>query len=164
MLISPNPDETVPDWWDSQPLGKIVHYHNGFNCYLRGRVVAGAGQKHMLPFALVGRWGATDIPRREVDGTIHLPYYARKIHERAPTRPHYSNMWEAVGHTWASLNRIDPTDLPEIDLSVPDMTPSQQRRADAEGERIALMNILQNTGCPLSAVHLVRRRLMEMAQ
>lgn len=108
------------DWWDDQPDGTIVHYNTGFGAWVRGRVQSA----QMVPIALVGKWEPWDLPRRQVDGTISEGYHAKRVRSGEPLKPHSSNIWEA------SYKRRDgepdPTTMDPIDLSVPDMTSTEE--------------------------------------
>ncbi len=113
------------DWWEEQPLGRIIHYNNGFNNFVRGAIVVlGGGEKGLLPLALVGDWRGYDLPRRYPDGRVELGYYAKKIQEGDAWRPHSGCVFECPEYSY-STRSIDPTDLLPIDLGLPEPTPEE---------------------------------------
>jgi hypothetical protein len=145
-------------FYASLPVGSIVHYHNSFGRFVRAVRVEGPAGKRLRPIALVGNWPAYDLPRRLPNGDISREHYPDMIESGERFEPHYSNIWEAQdaegkaymmrgfsedGSPPAHLNDIgiarfreqryqrpfDPAAEPAIDLSVPDMTPEQERLA-----------------------------------
>lgn len=81
-------------WWDKRKVGEIVHYSNGSGQYVRGEIIEHAGEKKMLPIALVGDWPARDLGVRRPDGSVYYSYNAKQIIDREPTKPNASNMVE----------------------------------------------------------------------
>lgn len=116
--------EQHTDWWASQPVGSIVHYANiQGRSWVRGKIVEHGGEHMMLPLALVGDWYKGDLPHRLVDGSIYLPYHADHIRNQKTMKPNASNMYEE------DLRGPDPRGLPEIDLTVPPLSPEAARTA-----------------------------------
>lgn len=109
-------------------IGDVVHYNDGFNRYVRCVRVEGEKGKRLRPIALVGEWRDYDLPRRNVDGTITRSYMAERIANGEAYEPNYSNIYEASESLRLRATH-DPRRLDPIDLSVPDMTPEQERVA-----------------------------------
>jgi len=107
--------------------GQTVHYHNGFQSWVRCTVVVKDGQNVLLPIALVGNWSKIDLPKRLQDGSIRLGYHCEKISNGETMTPNASNI---VEHTCKPRDGVDPSKLAPIDLSVPDMTEEQKITAD----------------------------------
>jgi len=115
-------------WWNAQMEGSVVHYSNGFNQYVRGRIVVENGEKKMVPTALVGQWRSYDLPRRMPNGEVHLGYHAEQIAKKASSRPNASNMYEHQVYG-KEAGKIDPRRLPPIDLSVPELDEAAEKQA-----------------------------------
>lgn len=112
-------------FWDQVNVGDVLHYVNGSGQFVRGTVVTGEdGNKALKPEALVGTWKAYDLPRRDQFGDIHYGYQAAKIREGKAWTPNPSCIFEA-GTKDQSVN---PTDLPTLDLTLPEPTPEDQWR------------------------------------
>lgn len=79
--VSEEIKQDCDNYYDSLTEGQIVHYHNGFGEYVRCKVNQDKG---LVPFALVGNWRSHDLPKRLADGTVHLPYYCKKIINKEP--------------------------------------------------------------------------------
>lgn len=100
--------------------GDIVHYHNGFNQFVRCRITK---NKDLLPIALVGNWRKHDLPKRNFDGQIILPHYARCVINGEAFKPNATNIYEYP----LFKKLVDPTTLPETDLSVPEQTEEEKK-------------------------------------
>lgn len=111
--------------------GSAVHYHASFGQYIRCAVVRQTDGNKLVPLALVGAWGTNDLPKRNQDGTITPGYHANSIAKGEPWRPHYTCVFES-GSAGAKYGDIDPRVLPAIDLTLPAMTPEQERLAALE--------------------------------
>lgn len=87
-------------WWDEQPDGTILHYHNGFGEWVRGEVENGK----LRPTALVGdKWNRG-----------HGNYHARKIEEgNGAWRPDTGNVFEHPDFRRSDAG--DPTTMAVID-------------------------------------------------
>jgi len=121
------------DFYENLTTGQIIHYHQGFGCWVRCQVVVDRvsvdeGENVLQPIALVGSWRDHDMPRRAEDGEIYLGHYPNMIKDQETFTPNASNLWEAgcKGRT-----NEDPTTLEPVDLTVPDMTPEQEAIAKA---------------------------------
>lgn len=82
--------------------GQIVHYNNGFNNFVRCRVVEHEGRNQFLPIALVGEWKTWDL---QPSG-----YHARCIREGEIWTPHASTVYEAPQYAYKDRT-LDPTKL-----------------------------------------------------
>lgn len=127
----------MDDFWDTVPLGSVLHYHDGFNNFIRGIVVERKGRnasgdspsRGLRPVAMVGAWFAHELPRRDRNGEIKYPYHAAKIVNPTPDSiftPSPSCIYESEECT---RQLPDPREMPPIDLSVPDMTPEEEENA-----------------------------------
>lgn len=123
-------------WWSAQMVGTTVHYHNGFQQFVRGEIAINAkGEKVMRPTALVGAWRDYDLPRFIEDGSIAYGYYAKRIitQDYQDLQPNYTNMYESPGYrrgTGTNLPSVDPRDLTPLDLTPPPMTTDQAHDAN----------------------------------
>jgi len=121
-------------YYASLKLGAIVHYHNSFGEFVRCEVVMGTTvhdkkmHKCLKPVALVGAWKAYDLPRRGVDGTITYGYQADKIRKGECFEPNFGSIYE-TGSQGGRHFEVDPSKLPALDLSVPDITPEAEVQA-----------------------------------
>lgn len=102
------------DFYKKLRVGSIVHYHNGFQSFVRCKVNE---NKELVPFALVGNWRDYELPRLGIDGEIVIPYYCKKIEGKESFKPNASNIYE---YSNFSRKNIDPTSLPEIDIKPPE--------------------------------------------
>ena len=152
-------DQTA-DFYGSLQEGAIVHYHNGFNQYVRCRVVTEDGEHMLLPIALVGEWQKWDLPKRNPDGEIYLGYHAKSIVEKRTMQPHGSNVFESP--QFARLNAIDPTHLPALSLEVPELDEKQAKRAGLVKAIRELHDILEQDGEPLDIIKRVYARSKEI--
>lgn len=122
------------DRWFASQLGRTVHYHNGFGAYVRCIVVdeEKSGVRFLCrPLALVGNWRPHELPRRMRDGSVYLGYHAEKIAVKKTWRPSAGCIYE-YPHFAAPRGddqQGDPRKMKPIDLTVPDMTPEEARRA-----------------------------------
>lgn len=111
-------------------VGEIVHYHHGFNAWIRCQVVLENNQNTLKPIALVGKWEPHQLPNRYPNGTIRTGHYADKITEGQTMQPDPATLFES--DTFIEKQNIsDPRYLPEINLTLPPMTSDEQRIADA---------------------------------
>jgi len=116
------------DWYNSLEVGSIVHYDHGFGQeFIRCEVVDEGGKRMLLPVAMVGTWRSHDLPRRMPDGSVHFGYHADRIRKRETMHPHSSNIWECP--KYSKRGGSDPTGLPPLDLSVPEMGDKEAERA-----------------------------------
>jgi hypothetical protein len=110
------------EYYDSLVEGQIVHYHNGFGEYVRCRVNQ---DNKLVPFALVGNWRSHDLPKYLPDGTVYLPYRCKQIASQTPFKPNASNIFEYP--EFSDKNKFDPTNAPEVNISVPEQTDEEKR-------------------------------------
>jgi hypothetical protein len=134
------------DWWNQRKIGEILHYHNSFGQYVRGRVIDDNGEKKLQPIALVGPWKTYDLPRRMADGSISYPYHAEKIiNQTGAWQPSHTNMFEHPDFSGPVVHqRIDPRVAPAIDLSVADMNDDAKEIARLEIIRKTAIMMLEN--------------------
>ncbi len=105
--------------------GQIVHYHDGFNRYVRCEVEQEDGKNVLKRLALVGNWDPSSLPRRLADGSISHHYHAKKIADGETFRAHYTNVYES-GRLKVE---VDPTRMEPIDLTLPEPTQEEKRVA-----------------------------------
>ncbi len=114
--------------------GSIVHYHNSFGQFVRSEVVMGTTvhdkklHKCLKPIALVGEWKSYDLPKRRPDGTINYGYNADMIRKGECFEPNFGSIYES-GLQGGKHFGVDPSKLPALDLSVPDITPEAEALA-----------------------------------
>jgi hypothetical protein len=155
------------DFWDRQPVGQVLHYNNGFDQFVRGVVVEKDGRKQLKPTALVGPgWQPFDLVTRRSSGDLHYGYHADKVvngGDDAVWAPSSSCVYEADDYGYGGRSNVDPTTLPEIDLSAPEMT-----EAEAEAARIVklkerMISLLQNdrSDDPTRVLRLVARMIQD---
>lgn len=121
-------------WYDSLPLGTVVHYNDGFRSFVRCEIVMGADRnepntkrKVLKPIALVGDWRPIDLPGRRLNGSIYLSIHAQNIADGKCFSPHYSNVYESPAYSKDKGN--DPTALKPVDLTVPPMSEEEAETA-----------------------------------
>lgn len=150
-------------FFEGLQLGAIVHYNNGFENFVRCEVVAHDGKKLLKPVALVGTWSASDLPRRDHDGTIYEPYHVKAIREGKAWQPSETCVYEAAAYG-KSGRGIDPRALPAIDLSVPELSSEEQAIAQlwqaVQGVSAVISN---NSGKDPKTVLLAARALIDGA-
>lgn len=130
-------------FWSTRTIGEVLHYHNGFGQFVRGEVVVGYGEKVLLPTALVGNWREYDLARYENDGSPIVPYYCRKIMEREPFQPNYTNIYEA--DNTLSEREADPRSMTPLNATLPAQSPVQalaERIATTRREAARILNDL----------------------
>lgn len=130
--------------------GSVVHYHNGFNQYVRCQVMP---DKQLMPIALVGNWREFDLPKRQRNGEIDYGYHAKTIIEHKTFQPHASNIWE--------FNRkgSSPALLSAICLEVPPMTVKQGTEATKWKRLDAIRSYLNQDVQPDEAFTVLKRML-----
>ena len=105
-------------FWRSAPEDTVLHYHHGHGEWMRGVVEAGM----FRPQALVGTWG----PQVTIDytGQMRESSGLRRISSGQSFRPHFANIYESgVNPRFVDT---DPTAMPAIDLSAPELTEKQK--------------------------------------
>lgn len=116
--------EKCDSFYDALKVGDIVHYHDGFNKFVRCRVNE---NKELVPFSLVGEWRDYELPRRGVDGEIILSYYCKKIVNKEPFKPNATNIYEYPNF---SRKNQDPNNFVEIDIKIPEQTKEEKHKSD----------------------------------
>lgn len=146
------------DWYESLKVGSFVHYDHGFGEYVRCEVVLDKdGKRELLPVALVGTWRSHDLPRRMPDGSIHWGYHAEQIRRRDTMCPHSSNIWECP--KYARRGNADPSGLPALDLSIPEMGAKEAERAKLWRKVDAIretLNVIKPSTDPAEVLERVR--------
>jgi hypothetical protein len=132
-------------FYKSLRVGQTIHYHDGFNTWVRCVVVEKDGEKVLKPVALVGEWRKHDLPSRMHDGSIHYPHHVKQIIEGKTMQPNASNLWEngCKGNERAE-GCCDPTKLVPLSLTVPPMTPEEERVAKV-WQRVAMVRAALET-------------------
>lgn len=153
-------------WFESLPVGTVIHYCNGFEQFVRGEVVVMTeanteartnsrdrlGQKGLLPTALVGSikapgqrggWFQSDIVSRGADGKVRYGHHAKRVIEgNGAWQPSITCIYEHPEAT--NYNRPgdpDPRTLPAIDLTPPGATdPDSEAVVRHYNEVRALLN------------------------
>jgi len=88
-------------------VGQIVHYNNGFNGFVRCRVVEHEGRNQLQQIALVGSWEDRDLQPHS--------YHVKCIRSEMVWTPHAGLVFEAP--QYANKDRsIDPTGLEPLKL------------------------------------------------
>ena len=125
-------------WWEDRAEGSIVHYHNGFGQYVRGRIMTVDGETQMLPIALVGKWDEHDLVSWTAWGEVRMGYHAQEIEDGETMRPHASNMYECPNFSGprGQFAGENPRELDALDLTPPERGPNEV----AYHEAIALRN------------------------
>jgi hypothetical protein len=113
--------DEVEAWWAAQPLGLILHYHNGFGQYVRCEVADGEWHsldgkqegRALQPIALIGNWAERDLEP--------TAYHAKKIVEgdglwRANTGCIYEH--PSFSPPKGDAASIDPTKLDPLPIKV----------------------------------------------
>lgn len=131
-------------FWEDRVEGAIVHYHNSFGRYVRGRIVIEDGRKVMLPIALVGAWKPSDLVSWTAWGEVSKGYHVRQIEEGETMRPHASNIYECPGFSGprGEAAEINPREAKALDLTPPERTPDDIDFHDSVARWRDLRNIL----------------------
>jgi sucrose-6-phosphate hydrolase SacC (GH32 family) len=122
-------EDAHADYYASLNEGDLVHYDNGFDQYIRCKVVRTPEGNKLLPLAMIGNWRQHDLPHRLRNGDIHWPYTAKSIIEGNMMTPGYTSIWECPDFSGRDRCKVDPTKLEAISLAVPDMDAATQRKA-----------------------------------
>ena len=119
-------------------LGEIVHHDVSFGQYVRCEIVDSnefsdkkrqeITGKALKPIALVGNWRKRDLPHRTRTGQICHPYHSQKIIDGTIGRPDAGCIYEYPDHNDKRGN--DPAELEPINLTMPDLTPIEEKQAD----------------------------------
>lgn len=140
-------------WWRSQSVGSVIHYHNGFDQFVRCEIIASDGEMKALPVALVGSWREYDLVKVDAFGEVHEGYHVRSIRAGEPFQPNFSNVYEA-SESLRNRCKENPSHLQVIDLSIPDLTAQQIRAKELNLVRldvIALLNAVRSNDTDVNA-------------
>ena len=140
-------------FFEKQTLGNILHYHNGFNQWVRCKVIERNGSKVLLPIALVGDWKPHDLPVRRQDGSIFYGYHAESIINGKTFIPNISCIFECG----CKSKKSDPSQLQPISLTVPEMTPEQTRIANLWKRIGEIQNIISDNQNPEYVLDEIRK-------
>ena len=138
-------------FFDHLKPGSVVHYNNGFAQYVRCQVTV---NHQLLPIALVGKWEAYDLPKRQKDGTVYLGYHAEQIKSGKTFRPHASNVWEYNVTKTKNQQPMNfgkwqnPTEMVPMSLEVPPLTDPQQIEALKYKKLAAIRVVLKDDAEP----------------
>lgn len=127
-------------FYESLQPDQIVHYHNGFGNWVRCVVTRKNNQNVLTPIALLGNWEKHELPKRQLDGSIHLGHHAKQIQDKETFSPHYSNIWESKHHLHAIYP--DPSKLTPINLDLPEMTEEEKANSKLWGKIEEIQQIL----------------------
>jgi len=136
------------EWYETLQPGEIIHYDNGFRQFVRCRVVRMDGQNRLMPIGLVdnGQWDTHDLPNRRETGEIYYPYHANKIREQNREdawQPDFHCCFECPGYTKSDQ---DPSEMPLIDLELPEMTEEQEEEAKLHRLAYKIVDVINNKG------------------
>ncbi len=141
-------------------VGQFVHFSHGHDSYIRSEVVGYGEHVTCKPIAMVGKWREHDLPSRSNNGSIYLPYLPASIVKGDTHSINSSNLYE-YQKAKGSLKpeALDPTNLPAIDLSVPDMTPEEEYQASLwrriESIRKLIDEVRKNPAECLNAIRVI---------
>lgn len=110
-------------WWDTQPDGTELHYHDSFGRFMRGTVTRRNGTPELLCTALVGTWNKRDIVTTRYDGTPNYGYHAKKVMEGKSWTPSASCMFEKDPSRYAQYG--DPRTMEPLTIAPPAITPEE---------------------------------------
>lgn len=150
--------EEQRNWYNQLQVGQIVHYCNGFDNFVRCKVVSCEETKDgytrtLMPIGLVGNWKQYDLPRRLPDGEIYYGVYPDKIRRRECMNPHISNMYE---HKSFRRGNVNPQTLLAITLDVPEMLEEEKSSAKKFKILNEIRNILDSDQNPDTAIANIR--------
>jgi hypothetical protein len=104
--------------------GEVVHYHNGFQQYIRCVAVKTAKKTVLRQIGLVGKWSTTDLPKRLASGEVYWGIHTKAILKGETFEPAGSNIYECVKQSGP-----DPRKLAPLDLTVPAPTSEEAEKA-----------------------------------
>ena len=126
-------------FWNDAVVGTVLHYHNGFQQFLRGEIVLDGDGKYFKPLALVGEWRENELPFRTAEGEIVIGYHARSVLEGKLFRPNPSSIFELMDDDTKSQPRFKNvtsaggvSNLEPAILSIPEMTSEEEKSARIE--------------------------------
>jgi hypothetical protein len=147
-----NIHEKSDNFIDGLESGKIVHYDSSFGQYVRCEIVDSneftddkkrpeITGKALKPIALVGNWHKRDLPHRTCTGQVYYPYHSQNIIDGTIFRPNAGCIYEYPDHN--DKFGTDPAELEPINLTVPDLTPIEEKQADLWSAVVACKAILE---------------------
>jgi hypothetical protein len=126
-----NLDSRNRDFWRDRKPGEIFHYANSSRQFVRCEVAVDPDRGFALkPVALVGRWGATDLPRWWDSGHFKEGgYWVAKVRTGELFQPNESSLWE-IQRSSGLNDDSDPTEMRVIDITNPVPTVAQAEAAE----------------------------------
>jgi len=143
-------------------IGSIVHYNNGFNSFVRCKVME---NKQLLPIALVGDWRSHDLPQRMGDGSIYDGYHVDRIKKGKVFQPNASNIYEYTILQKKDSQPIgfnpdnDPRTMTPLSFDVPEMTPEETAKAAIVRTVNRIQNICGGDLTPEGKLDMIRNIL-----
>ncbi|MEG4416971.1 hypothetical protein Q5692_40320, partial [Microcoleus sp. C2C3] len=161
--------KSTANFWSIREIGETLHYHDGFQRYVRGRVTEGVNRqgevgKLLLPLALVGNWAEHDLPRWYPNGTYrHGNSMVQYIAEANSWQPNETCIYEYM-LSRGTARGADPRTMNAIDLSRPKPTPEQFEAAQllalvdkvrtlASGNQASIEDFAAHYRSQLKAIH-----------
>ena len=109
------------DAWAALQVADTVHYDNGHGCFVRCEIVTEAGEKTLLPVALVGNWGVHELRGLVADdATVRYRTYAQKIIDGGTFKPGVQSLVESS--VYRRSPAVDPATLPALEIFTPQVT------------------------------------------
>ena len=120
--------DTRSEYLSNLKIGQIIHYHDGFNQFVRCKVVNVDGQNLLQPIALVGEWNVSALVYRYRTGEVNYEYHAKHVvNGTGAWRPSDTCIFEAPGFVRA--NTTDPRQLDPVSLEVPALSSEAEEEA-----------------------------------
>jgi len=137
------------DFWASQEVGTVLHYHDSFGRFVRGVVVLDEdGKKAMRPTAMVGEWREFDVVRRTPSGDLQYGYHARRIMDGSTFAPNASNIFESPEFR-RTPKHGDPRTMTPMSLELPEPTPQEKIQQMQERMAETVIGTLQDRTVPV---------------
>lgn len=139
------------EFWEAQEIGTVLHYHDGFGKYVRGRVAYvvtdGEGRNELVPTDLVGKWDDRDLVSWNAWGEINEGYHVRKIKDENSWQPSPTCVYE---HPRFSGPRgrfagEDPRELEPLSLEPPTRGPNEIAWHEAIALRNSISKVLSDS-------------------
>lgn len=151
-------------YYASLKPGQIVHYHNGFQQYVRCEAVKSEGRMKLREIGLVGEWSKHDLPSRDANGEIRWGYHAEGVREGRIMEPNYGNIYESPAYT--RKGGVDPRKLNPIYLTLPEQTDGEKTEAKLWRAVEHLQKVIENNtnNDPATILKLVRDQSAALAK
>lgn len=133
-------------WWKNQQDGTVLHYHDGFNQFVRGVVTRRNGTPELLPTALVGDWPAHQVVYRDWSGKVQYGHHVRRIRDKQPWAPHPTTIFEH--QPWAVDTPTGPAYMEPISFDIADPTPEEEEAYRLNQIIQEATNTLNQVGVP----------------